>query len=143
MSKSEFSAKQMGVIKTKPKDGVWFDMPTGGRVKLKMVSPKEFRKIFRATSSREPFVQKIDGKAQLFEREVTDEDLRMSMYNDASIVDWENQVDEDGNPFPCTYENKDEAMLAEDSTFRDFVNEKLKELSEVVDVKNKAIEKNS
>jgi len=142
MSRNEASVKQTGVIKTKPKDGVWFDMPTGGRVKLKMVSPKEFRKIFKATSSKEPLIQKVDGKAQLFEREMIDEDLRMSMYNDASIVDWENQVDEDGNSFPCTSANKDEAMLAEDSAFRDFVNEKLKELSEVIDVKNKAVEKN-
>lgn len=142
MSKNELSTKTMGVIKTKPKDGVWFDRPTGGRVKLKIVSPKEFRKIFKATSLREPLIQKVDGKAQLFEREITDEDLRISMYNDASIVDWENQIDEDGNAFPCTSENKDDAMMSEDSTFRDFVNEKLKELSEAQAEKTKITEKN-
>jgi hypothetical protein len=112
------------------KPGMWFDMKGGGRVQLKTLSPGQYRKIFKATERKEPIFHEINGKATLFERVIIDDDLRRQMINDASIPSWEKLFDKAGAPIPCTTDNRELLMLMEDGTFRDFVNEKMKTLTE-------------
>jgi hypothetical protein len=122
--------------------GVWFDMPGGGRVKLRTLSVLDLRKIKKATTTKTPFVTEVNGKTVVLTHEVDDDDLWMSMANDCCVVEWENLFDKNGNPIPCTKENKDILMCMGDGTFRDFVKEKMDILSAHEKEEQAASEKN-
>jgi len=123
--------------------GVWFDMDSGGRVKLKTATPSDWLKIKKAITEKDPIIKKLeDGKYQLFEHVIIDEDLQMSMLNDICIIDWENLFDKNRNPIPCTPENKMLLMMMRDDSFRDFVNEKMTTLAEMELEQRRVSEKN-
>ncbi len=124
-------------------DGVWFDLPEGGRIKLRTISPKDYFEIKKVTTKRgEPIVTKVDGIARLFEREILDRDKEVEMIRDKTIVDWEGVFDKNNKPIPVTLEWKTALMLMKDNSFRDFVTEKLKELMEAETNKKEETEKN-
>jgi len=127
---------------TKEKEGVWFDMEDGGRVQLKTLKPIDWIEIRKATIEKIPFIKKIEKKYQLFEREVTDEDLQMQMIYDITIIAWEKLFDGEEKPIPCTKENKTSLMLMQDPRFRDFVNEKISILGGIETEQKETSEKN-
>ena len=124
--------------------GAWFDMDGGGRVQLRLITPADWVAIKKATvSTGEPLVKKLDnGKYQLFERELVDEDLQREMVNDLTICAWEGLLDAKDRPIPCTKENKNRLMMMRDSRFRDFINDKLGVLSGIQAEQKEAEEKN-
>lgn len=132
----------MAVFNIDEAQGVWFDYPGGGRVQFRVASPEDWRRIRKATVKREPFVTKVDGKAQLFERDIVDEDLQVEMINDSSIVAWEGFLDAHGEEIPCTSEYKKRLMLMRDGSFRDFANEKIRELAGIMEGEQEVAEKN-
>jgi hypothetical protein len=132
----------MTVFDIEDRDGVWFEMEGGGRVKLKALTVDDWKKINKATVKHTPIIEKVDGKPQLFEREITDRDLQTNMINDLIIQDWENFLDKNENPIPCTIENKNKLLTMNDPTFRDFVDSKIKILNGIKEEQKEAEEKN-
>lgn len=129
------------VFDIEDKPGVWFDMDGGGRVKLKNIGIDEYLDILDKTTKKVPFVKEVDGKQRVFTYEEENERLRAILANDVAIQDWENLLDKNGKPIPCTKENKTLLMI-KSSVFRDFCNEKLKILAEAEAEHEKAAEKN-
>jgi len=51
--------------------GAWFDLPGGGRLKLRTIAPEDWREIRRATVTKgPPEYVKLDGKYQRFQEEI-------------------------------------------------------------------------
>lgn len=136
-------------FKIKKNPGIWFEYPEGGRVQLRTSDIDDYLRINQACTTNEPFVyEKKDDKGNplppvILNHEITDRIKQSFMINDCQIVAWEKlPKDEDGNDIPCTPENKSLLMRLEDSTFRDFVSEKLKALEEAIKAKKEVEVKN-
>ena len=92
--------------------GAWFDLPGGGRLKLRTIAPEDWREIRMATVTKgPPEYVKLDGKYQRFQEEIENKDLQTEMIWDRTILDWEGILDRNGNPIPCTYEWKVRLLL--------------------------------
>lgn len=106
--------------------GAWFDLPGGGRLKLRTIAPEDWREIRRATVTKgPPEYVKLDGKYQRFQEEIENKDLQMEMIWDRTILAWEGILDRNGKEIPCTSEWKTRLMLMKSPDFRDFYNEKI------------------
>jgi hypothetical protein len=124
--------------------GAWFDLPGGGRLKLRTIAPEDWREIRMATVTKgPPEYVKLDGKYRRFQEEIENKDLQMEMIWDRTILDWEGILDRNGNPIPCAYEWKVRLMLMAVPDFRDFYNEKISALVEAEAGAKAASEKNS
>lgn len=106
----------------------WFDLETGGRVQLKTLSFEDWREIEKATKRKgAPEYPKLGNKYERFQPDVIDEDARLEMIYDKTIVAWEGIFDKNQTPIPCTKECKIKLMTLAPA-FRDFYNEKMKVL---------------
>lgn len=134
----------MAVFDVNDQPGVWFDIPGGGRVRIRTIAPDDWREIQRVTVVKgPPEYVKLDGKFQRFQADIEDKDTQMEMIWDKTILEWEGVLDRDGNPIPCTYEWKARLMLMRSPDFRDFYNEKIAALMEADAGAKAASEKNS
>ena len=106
--------------------GAWFDLPGGGRLKLRTIAPEDWREIRMATVTKgPPEYVKLDGKYQRFQEEIENKDLQTEMIWDRTILAWEGILDRNGKEIPCTSEWKTRLMLMKSPDFRDFYNEKI------------------
>lgn len=133
----------MPVFKIEPQKGVWFDFPSGGRVKIKNPAIDDYIRIAQESTKNEPFLHEEAGKPpQIFNHEIPDNDKRTKLINDCTIEDWEGFVDENGKEIPCNSQMKTVLMRLEDATFRDFVKAKLALLDEAEKAHAEEAEKN-
>ena len=114
---------------------VWFDFPGGGRVQLKAGTIEDSVQLRKKVVTFVPFlVEGGEGKPpRVLNQEIIDEDKMARLSLDAAIVDWEGFEDAQGNPIPCTAENKVTLMRMKNPVFRDFVNAKFRELEEAAE----------
>lgn len=111
--------------------GAWFDLPGGGRVQIRTITPEDWRDIQRATVTYgPPEYPKLDGKFQRFQSEIVDKELQLDMIWDRTILAWEGILDRNGKEIPCTSEWKTRLMLMKSPDFRDFYNEKINGMME-------------
>ncbi|OPX99513.1 MAG: hypothetical protein A4E60_02753 [Syntrophorhabdus sp. PtaB.Bin047] len=124
--------------------GVWFDFPGGGRVQLKAPTTSDILRIEKETTENKPFLLQEEAKPpRVLNHEIVDVDKRSRLFNDCTILAWEDFFDADKKPIPCTSEMKTVLMRLKDPTFRDFVSEKLKVLGEAEKAKAEEEVKNS
>ena len=109
-------------------------------MELRTLSVEDWQKIRKACVTKKPFAHKSETERpgekpnvawMVLNQEIMDEDLQIEMINDLSIHAWGDLKDKAGNQIPCTREMKMKLMRMKDSSFRDFVNEKLKILSDL------------
>jgi hypothetical protein len=125
-------------------EGVWFDCPGGGKVQLRSLSLSDVFRIEKESTENRPFLYQEEGKPpRVMNHEITDTDKRARLINDSTIVAWEGIVDANDNPIPCNAETKTALMRLPDSTFRDFIAEKLTLLDEATKGKGEEDIKNS
>jgi len=123
--------------------GEWFNLPGGGRVKIRTIAPEDWREIQRSTVRKgQPEYVKLEGKYQRFQADIEDKEVQMEMIWDKTILDWDGILDREGNPIPCEYEWKARLMLMRSPSFRDFYNEKIAALMEAEAGEKAASEKN-
>ncbi len=133
----------MTVYDIGPQAGTWFDLPGGGRVQLRTITPEDWREIQKATVTYgPPEYPLLDGKHQRFQPEIVDKDLQLDMIWDRTIIDWEGIQDREGRPIPCTAEWKARLMLMRSAEFRDFYNAKMAVMNEADTAAEAASEKN-
>jgi hypothetical protein len=107
----------------------WFEMEGGGRIQLRTISVADFKAIQKQTVRKKVDYKKIEGTPGRFEYEAIDQDLQNELYWDAVIVGWENLIDKNEKPIPCTRENKT-LLMTRSKKFLEFVVESLKVLAE-------------
>ena len=107
----------------------WFEMEGGGRIQLRTISVADFKAIQKQTVKKKVDYKKIEGTPGRFEYEAVDQDLQNELYWDAVIVGWENLIDKNEKPIPCTRENKT-LLMTRSKKFLEFVVESLKVLAE-------------
>ena len=133
----------MAVFNLEDNQGVWFDYPSGGRVKIKVPNFHENMEIEKQTTEIKPYIHEEKGKPpKLFNQEIPDLEKRIFLFNDCRIVAWEGFQDKNGKEIPCTAEYKNKLMLLRDMTFRDFVEEKFATLTEAISIATELSEKN-
>lgn len=135
----------MAVFELDESQGVWFDYPTGGRVQLKAPTTEDYVRIRKESTDNKPFLHQEEGKVPVvLNHEIPDNDLSAKLLNDCTILAWEGFYSdtEKTKAIECTLENKTKLMRLEDSTFRDFVTEKLKALVEARKARNEEVRKN-
>ena len=86
--------------------GKWFELEDGGRLRLKNLTAEELKDIRRKTVKKRVDFKKVEGTPGRFEYEDVDRDLENEMFWETVIVDWEKFFDKNGQPIPCTKENK-------------------------------------
>jgi len=90
-------------------DARWFDVPNdtdGARLKIKHLSPGETSDIFDKVFKQEISYKKgADGKMEPAFSQNTDKALDRKMTLNATVVDWENFFDQEGNDLKCTPKN--------------------------------------
>jgi len=136
----------MAFFKKKRSDGVWFDYPAGGRVKLCLPSVDDYVRVKSECTEHRPFVWEQEGKnPKVLDHEVTDENKSMRMINDISIKDWEDFFYDEAkeDPIPCNIDTKNDLMRDEDPTFREFVKGKMELLEKAAKEEREKREKNS
>ncbi len=121
--------------------GVWFEMDGGGRVKLRTIPAESFKEIRKKTVKKKEVFKKVEGTPWRFEYEDVNEDLQNELFWDYVIVDWEDFVDKEQKPIPCTKENKTK-MMTRSVMFARFVADSLKTLSDSEAKEAEAAEKN-
>lgn len=127
----------------KKDNGVQFDFPGGGWIKLRKPSVDDFMRVRRACTENKPFLVEKEGQVpRVFNHEVINEEKMAGMMNDCTIMSWGDFYDKNGKEIPCTPENKTMLMRLDDPTFRDFVNEKLKALSKAGEQAKKEADEN-
>ena len=107
----------------------FFEMEGGGRIQLRTISVADFKAIQKQTVRKKVDYKKIEGTPGRFEYEAIDQDLQNELYWDAVIVGWENLIDKNEKPIPCTRENKT-LLMTRSKKFLEFVVESLKVLAE-------------
>jgi len=121
--------------------GKWAELKGGGRIQLRTVSAAKHKEIDRLTTKRRVDFKKVEGTPARFDVVEKDEDLSAELFWDSAIVAWENFNDPDGNPIPCTKENKIKYINGS-SKFLRLVSEALKTIAEAEAEDAKAEAKN-
>jgi len=125
-------------------EGVWFDFPGGGKVKLKTLTADDYLKISKEVTENKPFLVDEPGKLpRVLNHEIVDTNKQSILINDTTILAWEGFYDVNEKEIPCTSENKTLLMRLNNPAFRDFVNAKLKALDEAARIAKEDVEKNS
>jgi len=131
----------MTVFDIEEKEGTWFDMEGGGRVKLRPVGVEKYLHIVSVTTKQLPFVHEVNGKTEVLTYEKHDQELYIRMINDEIIMEWENLFDKNEKPIPCTLDNK-VLLKVKSKVFREFVDEKVSLLEKAEAKQAEALEKN-
>jgi len=109
--------------------GAWFDFDGGGRVHLRSMSADRLKAIRKQTVKVRVEYKRIEGRAERFEVDETNNELENALFWDYVIQGWENFFDSKGAEIPCTAEMK-LLLLDRSAKFNAFVAEKLKFLAE-------------
>ena len=131
----------MTVFDVWEKVGVWFDMDDGGRVQLHSPTMEDLTAIRKQTVMKKVEYKKIEGKAERFEYDETNEELQNELFWDTIIINWENIFDKTGTALPCTKANK-VLLMSRTARFAKFVGEAMKTLQEDELHRTEASEKN-
>jgi hypothetical protein len=131
----------MTVFDLDERQGVFFDMEGGGRIQLRSLSSDDLREIRKQTVKKKVDFKRLDGKPERFEFEEVNEELQNELFWDHVIMTWENFIDKNGTPIPCTKENK-MLLLSRSLKFTRFLNEALTTLTETESQLMKDMEKN-
>jgi hypothetical protein len=75
-------------------------------VELRVCTGDDFRKIIKATTKKVAEVKVIGGRAHRITWDETKEQEQNEMIWDYCIINWGGFVDKQGDPIPCTFENK-------------------------------------
>lgn len=121
--------------------GYWFDLEGGGRIQLRPMNVDILKDVRKQTIKRKVEYKRVDGKAERFEIEDINEDLQSELFWDYVIMAWENLLDADEKPIPCTKENK-MLLLTHSAKFVAVINEALRKITEDEDIKLEEAEKN-
>jgi hypothetical protein len=119
----------MTIFSLEEKEGVWFEMEGGGRVKIREMSSDDFKEIRKQTVKKKIEYKRVEGKAERFMAEDIDDDLQTELFWDHIIIEWENLFDGKGKEIPCTRENK-VLLLNRSLKFLNFVTNAFKMLTE-------------
>lgn len=121
--------------------GTWYFFEEGdedkGSVCLR-ICDVDYLKDIRKKTIRKRVVYK-DHVRHEYEEE--DEDIRNELLWNYCIVDWKGLVDQDNNLIPCDKEMK-LLLMGKSVSFATFVNDKLKELSDLESNRQEEVEKN-
>ena len=123
------------------KNGAWFDIEGGGKVKLRSLDADDWRAIRRQTVKKGVDYKKIDGTPCRLPYEDTNDDLQNELVWDCCIMAWENFLDVKGNEIPCTKENK-VLLMSKSTKFAKFVADSLKQIQDDEAKEKTASEKN-
>lgn len=123
--------------------GVWFDYD-GGRVCVRAHPQDVIKEIQEKCVKRWTEYKPIrkHGPVQPIQRTEADEKKLDQMLWDYCVVDWEGFFDIDGEPIPCTLENK-VALMGGDPKFYEFVDGCLEKITAYDEKHAEDIEKNS
>jgi hypothetical protein len=123
---------------------VWFDYPGGGRVQLRAPTVEDYLRIEKESNENRPYLHEVEGKQpQILNYKIPDQAKASALLDDCTILAWEDFFDKNEKPIPCNAKTKTALMRMKDSTFRDFVNEKLKALGIAEKAEKEESEKNS
>ncbi len=131
----------MTVFNLNGTDGAWFDLEGGGRIQLRLMDGDTLRAIHSQTAKTRVEYKRVEGKAERFEVEQIDHDLRTALFWDHVIVAWDNFLDAHGETIPCTRETK-LLLLSRSARFAKFVGECLEKLNADQAMNAEALEKN-
>ena len=125
-----------------PNPGVYFKFdendPDSGEIRIRAVNAAK-----RAEIQKKCVKKKIEYKhGQRFEYSDTNEERFSDMLWDYSIMDWNNLVDDDGEPIPCNTENK-VFLMQNNVNFAQFVGNCLEQMNEAEENRVSRLEKNS
>ena len=109
--------------------GKWFELPDGGRIRLKNLTADDLKEIRKKTVKKRVDFKKVEGTPGRFEYEDVDRDLENVLFWEKVIVDWENFFDGKEQPIPCTKENK-LLLMGRSQKFIKIVTDFLKVLTE-------------
>jgi len=124
--------------------GSWFDLDTGGKVRLRTISFDDWKEIDKATKKKAaPEYPKLEGRHERFQPDIIDEEKRTEMIWDRTIVAWEGLFDKNKKPIPCTKEWKLKLLTMKSAAFRNFYNAKMAILIEAESKQGAESEKNS
>ncbi|NIV11035.1 MAG: hypothetical protein GWN62_07000 [Aliifodinibius sp.] len=119
----------------------WFEMEGGGRVHLQLLGTDELEAINKQTIKKQVEYKRIDGKAERFEYDETDEKLQNELFWDRVIMNWEKLFDRDKNPIECTRANKI-LLMSRSQKFQKCVFDGLEELRKLDAQRTEEAEKN-
>jgi hypothetical protein len=127
-----------------------FELKGGGKVHLRLLSATDLKEMAKAcikVNAEYPLLKDpIDGKEkyQRFEGRTFNDELWEEMKCDRAITGWDDLFDKNGNPIPCTKENKVLLMTpGKAPEFLKAVEEGLKALKEADTARAEGAEKNS
>jgi hypothetical protein len=131
------------IVDLQKNEGIWFDLPDGGRVKLRAPSVDDYIRIAKECTVNKPFLHEEPGKIpRVLNHEIPDPDKQARLINDCIILAWEGLLDRNKTEIPCTSENKTALMRLESPLFRDFVKEKLEALGKAAEAAKEEEAKN-
>ena len=82
--------------------GAWFDLPGGGRVRVRVAPPAILKQIQSKTTKKKVEYRR-GGRFEIVE---TDDEKADRLLWDYIVVDWQGIEDDSGNAVPCTLDNK-------------------------------------
>jgi hypothetical protein len=121
--------------------GVWFDLEGGGRIQLRLPTVDLFRSIRKQVTKQNVEYKRIEGKAERFEVDVTNEDEQTALFWDYIILTWEKFFDGNHNEIPCTKDNKI-MLITRAAWFAKFLNDCLDKLRKDEEAKIEDLQKN-
>ena len=125
-----------------PNPGVWFlfdeQDPESGRICIRVLNPAHGQEIEKQTS-KERWEWRQGQKVKL--PPDVDDDKRLRLIWDYSIVGWERLEDDEGKPLDCTPENKI-SLMRENPNFFSFVNACISQLNREYELLQEKVRKN-
>lgn len=131
----------MTVFDIEESPGTWFEIDGGGRVQLRIMPSDVLRNIRKQTTRKKVDYKNVDGIVGRFEYTEFNEDLDNLLFWDYVIVAWENLLDANNQPIPCTPENK-VLLMSRSVKFGEYIGECLKKLNEDAKLRTETLQKN-
>jgi hypothetical protein len=122
-------------------NSAWFDFEDGSRVQIRTCDADTLKEIRKQTTKKKVEYKRIDGIAERFLVDDTDEDKQNALIWDHCIMAWEGFFDAKKKPIPCNSEMK-HILMTRSLKLARFVGECLRKLSEDENAQAEALEKN-
>ena len=91
-----------GFDEQKSENGVWVDVPDGGRLKLGMIGSHAYNQALDKHIKRYRNLIRATGNLTVEQNTA----VTIQVYADSVLLDWDGYEDEHGQPMKCTRENK-------------------------------------
>jgi len=108
--------KLFGFDETKSENGVWVDVPDGGRLKLGMIGSHAYNQALDKHIKRYRNLIRATGNLTVEQNTA----VTIQVYADSVLLDWDGYEDEHGQPLKCTRDNKVK-MLTKYPNFRTLI----------------------